>query len=133
MRYAMIALLAVMLGGGLAAQAKPEKKPAKEGAAKEEGKKKEEKAKKLTTAEVKKKLEQKVTVEYEEMTVAAMLKACAEAWKLEFTLPEKLENDSEFSLSLADVKASVVLTIICDEADLKWEVKDGKVVFKAAE
>lgn len=133
MRYVLIAMLAVLMGGAIAAQDKPEKKPAKEAAKKEEAKKKEDKAKKPTTAEVKKKLEQKVTVEYEEMTVPEMLKACAEAWKLKFTLPEKLENDSEFSLSLDDVKASVVLTIICEEAGLEWEVKDGKVVFKAAE
>ncbi|MBX3460981.1 MAG: hypothetical protein KF696_13615 [Planctomycetes bacterium] len=132
MHYAMTAMLALILAGGLMAQqAKPEK-PAKKEAAKEEGKK-DEKAKKPTDAEVKKKLAEKVSVEFEEMTVSDILKACAEAWKLEFTLPEKIEGDTEISLSLKDTKASDVLKIICMEADLKWEVKGGKVVFKAAE
>lgn len=136
MRYVICAALAVLLSTGVLAQdSKNEPEKPTETPKKDTGKeaKPEKKAKQLTDAEVKKKLEKKLNVSFEDQTAATILQSIAKSAGVELVLAEGVTADDELSLDLKEVKASAMLTIVCDSCGLVWEVKDGKVVIKADE
>ncbi len=136
MRYVICAALAVLLSTGVLAQdGKKEPEKAAEIAKKDTGKEAEpeKKPKQLTDAEVKKKLEKKLDANFEDETAAAILHSIAKAAGVELVLADGVKADDDVSLELKEVKASAMLTIVCDSCSLVWEVKDGKIVVKVDE
>lgn len=136
MRYVICAALAMLLSTGVLAQdSKKEPEKATETPKKDTGTeaKLEKKAKQLTNAEVIKKLEKKLDVSFEDEVAATILQSIAKSAGVELVLAEGVKAEDEMSLELKEVKASAMLTIVCDSCSLLWEAKDGKVVIKADE